>query len=178
MPLEIAIIAVFTTPDTYLAIVGVLITVAGFTITIWQILRTARASEATRKAVQSTEARMALNHILVVIPQLRILEQDLDRAIEDGDRLAAMRALGSYSYVVSEVSGLLGEQDVMDAETVERLKSSAVAAGQAKSRLLDSANTMPKSATREFRQDLAEVATALNALVGRYRLQSEERDQQ
>lgn len=162
------------TLSDWLSLAGLVATVVGLYFAIGQIREAKRSADRARDAVEAAERRMALNHLLVVLPQVRILERDLDRAIEDGDRLAAMRALGTYSHVASEVSGLLREQGIVGHETIERLRQSAIAAGEAKRRLLDSANLLPKSATREFRAGLSEIATSLNALLGQYRLQARE----
>lgn len=148
------------------------ITALGFTGTIWQIVRAAKASEETRDAVQRTEHRMALNHLLVLLPQLRVLESDLDAAAEDNDRHMTRRALATYSHVASEVAGILEQQDEVDPTIPGQLKESARKASQAKAELISDGRLAPKSATRPFREELSEIISQIGALVGRFRLDS------
>lgn len=153
---------------------GLLVTFGGFWIAILQLRRTANAAEATAAGIERTERRMALNHLLVVVPQIRLLELDLDRAVEENDRMAAVRALGSYSHVAAEVAGLMADQGVMNEGVLEKLQVSALAATEAKARLQDTTNILPKSATKDFRRSFGEVTTIINAAVGRFRLQTQE----
>lgn len=153
-------------------VAGLVVTVVGFAITIWQLVRTARASEATQQAVERTERRMALNHLLVLLPQLRLIETDLDTAAQENDRKLAMRALVAYSHMASEIAGLLRGQDSVDDALVQRLEQSARAASLAKADLIDNANRMAKSATKEFRGELAHTGAYLGQLVGTFKLEA------
>jgi len=132
-------------PDTFwtlsltdwLAIIGLIVGVAGFGITIWQLVRTARASEATKDAVERTEKHLAASYLLVLLPQFRIIESDLDNAAMDDDRRLAMRALRTYADVASEVRSLLASQADIDAQLLERLGETALAASQTKASIVD-----------------------------------------
>jgi hypothetical protein len=155
-------------------VLGLAVTIGGFWLALLQLRRTADAAEATAAAVQRTEHRMALNHLLVIVPQIRVLEFDLDRAIEENDRLAALRALTSYAHVASEVAGLLSDQGILDSEVLEKLRVSAAAATDAKARLQDSSNILPKTATKNFRREFAAALTSINSVVGRFKLKTQE----
>jgi hypothetical protein len=54
---------------------GVL-SVLGLGFAYWQLRRTAKAATAARDAIERTERRLALNQILVIVPQLLAIEQD------------------------------------------------------------------------------------------------------
>jgi hypothetical protein len=148
------------------------VSIAGFAFTIAQLIRTARASEATKVAVERTERRMALNHLLVLLPQFRLLESDLDSAAESGDRKLAIRALVAFAYIAGEVAGLLKGQDDVDQDVTNRLSNMARRAAQAKSQLIDNPAESPKAITKEVRSELADVSALLSGMVATFRLQA------
>lgn len=153
-------------------ILGLVATVAGFTLAILQLRRTAAATEATTKAVTRTEKRMALNHLLVLLPQFRLLEADLDNAAEDNDRRLAIRALVAYSYIASEVAAMLRDQDGVDAALPDKLADTALTAAKAKAALVSDARALPKTATSLVRHEIAEVSTVLAGAVGTFRIEA------
>jgi hypothetical protein len=65
--------------------------VTGFWLAIVQLRKTRTAAEATTSAVEAANARMLYNHLLVLLPQLRSLEGDLDAAIAADDRTGAIK---------------------------------------------------------------------------------------
>lgn len=121
----------------WLGIVSLGITVIGFAIAIWQLVRSANAAVATRLAIEATARRMSLNHLLVLLPQLRIIENDLDAAMTDDDRRLAIRTLVNFTYTANQVASLLeSEAENVDQSIVTMLRESATEAGQAKSALV------------------------------------------
>jgi hypothetical protein len=147
------------------------LTVAGFGIAIWQLVRTARASEATKIAVERTERRMALNHLLVLLPQFRILEHDLDAAADGNDRNLAMRTLVSFNYLSSEIAGLLTNQDGIDPNLSTQLQSIGRVASLAKADMINNPSKQAKTATKDFRKQLADVTAHVGALIGQFRIE-------
>lgn len=138
------------TLSDWLGIAGLVVSVVGFAVAIWQLVRTANASVATKKAIEATARRMSVNHLLVLLPQLRMIEHDLDAAMADDDRRLAIRALGNFSHTASQVASLLeGEGDAVDAELIAKLRQSAGEAGKAKSAIVTgraAVKTVAKSA--------------------------------
>ncbi len=149
----------------WLGLLGLLVSVVGFGLTIWQLARTARASEATAAAIARTEARVSVNHLLVLLPQFRILESDLDSAAVEDDRRLAMRSLVAYTHIASEVCGLLRHQNNVDPVLIDRLQTSATTASQAKATLINEPARQTKSVTRAFRAELADVSSFIGGLV-------------
>ena len=94
----------------WLGVAGLGVSVIGFGVAIWQLIRTANAAVATREAVERTEKRMAINHLLILLPQFRIVEGELDRAAEEDERTVGM-------------SGACGRMHIMHRK---RLRSSQV----------------------------------------------------
>jgi cell division inhibitor SulA len=154
----------------WLAIAGLVIGLAGFAITIWQLVRTARASEATAAAVERTERHMAASYLLVLLPQFRVIESDLDNAAVEDDRRLAMRALRTYADVASEVRTLLTGQGAVDAALLTKLEETARAATLTKAALVDNPGRPTKNVTREFRNELSEVSTYVGGLTARFTL--------
>src|SRR5580692_8265065 len=102
--------------DDWIGLAGLVVSVVGFGVAIWQLIRTANASVATLNAVERTEKRMALNHLLVLLPQFRLLENDLDYAAQEDDRSLARRSLVSYAHFAAEVATILGGQSGVRSE--------------------------------------------------------------
>ncbi|MBQ1051676.1 hypothetical protein KBX50_24815 [Micromonospora sp. C51] len=151
---------------------GLLIGVVGFTLTIWQLRRTARAAEATQKAVERTENRMALNHLLVLLPQFRVLESELDFAVADEDRKMAMRVLASYAQIASQVAGLLDGRDGVDSVLVERLGRASRDASLTKARIINEPARNVRLITKDFRSATADLAAYIGSLASRFSLES------
>ena len=120
---------------------GLLITVIGFWLAIVQLRKTATASTATTLAVQTANQRMLYNHLLVLMPQLRTLEGDVDAAVVGGDREAAVRALVAFSHAANQVAALLETEPVETrlsdhVELVADLRLAARAVSAAKGELV------------------------------------------
>lgn len=154
----------------WLAIAGLLVGVAGFTVTIWQLRRTANASEATARAVERTEKQMASSYLLVLLPQFRIIESDLDTAAIEDDRRLAMRALRTYADVSSEVRALLSTQPDIDSVLLSKLEESSKSATLTKAALVDHPGRGTKAVTRDFRTELSHVSSYLGGLTARFSL--------
>ena|ERR1700722_20269409 len=155
----------------WVGIAGLAVSVVGFSLAIWQLARTAKASEATREAIERTEKRMALNHLLVLLPQFHLLENDLDRAAEDNDRALARRALVSYSHFASEVAAILRGQDQVDQTLITELQSSARDASLAKATLIDAPiNKNTKQLTRDVRARISALSVHVATIAANYQI--------
>lgn len=160
-------------PGDWISAAGLVVSVIGFAIAIWQLARTAKASEATRFAIERTEKRMALNHLLVLLPQFHLIENDLDRAAEDNDRALARRALVSYSRFAAEVATILKGQDTVDQTLIIDLQSSAREASRAKASLIDAPSTRhTKQLTKEVRERISGLSVHIGAIATNYQISS------
>lgn len=156
-----------------LSIVGIVVTCAGFTVTIWQLMRTASASEATAAAIQETARRMNLNHLLVLLPQLRVIEGDLDAAMAENDRKLAIRSLVNFSHTANQVASLLEhETDSVDQELVLKLRSSALEAGKAKNALVTSGKGTVRSVAGTAAEEVGAVASYAAGLVAQFQVKA------
>lgn len=159
----------------YLGIAGLAVSVIGFGVAIWQLIRTANATSATRKAIERTEKRMALNHLLILLPQFRILESDLDRAAEDDDRPAARTALVSYAHFAAEVATILKSQIASDQTLVVDLQASSREASLVKASLIDSPEERnTRELTKGIREQMSNLSVHIGSLATTYQISSNE----
>lgn len=152
-------------------VLGILVTAGGFILAVIQLNRTANAAEATKDAVERTEKRTTLNHLLVLLPQFRMLESDLDYAAESDDRTLTMRALVAYAHVASEVATLMRDQEGVDNALLEELEATSRAAARVKAELVTTAKN-PKLLTSEIRVQIGEMASRLTGLASGFRVEA------
>ena len=159
----------------WIGLAGLVVSVVGFVIAIWQLIRTANATEATRRAVERTEKRMAINHLLVLLPQFRLIENDLDAAAQEDDRGLARRSLVAYAHFAAEVAAILQNREKVDQTLVTDLRVSATQASQAKAALIDSSSAKnTKQLTRDIREKLSGLSVHIGALVMDYQITADE----
>ena len=157
----------------WIGVLGLAVSVVGFGLTIWQLIRTANASVATRVAIEATARRMSLNHLLVLLPQLRVIEGDLDAAMADEDRKLAIRTLVAYTHTANQVASLLeGEGAAVDTELITRLRDSATEAGRAKSALVTSARGSVKTTAKQAAERIGQVASHAAGLVAQFQVKA------
>lgn len=121
----------------FLSIVGTVVTIAAFGITIRQLVKTRDATDAARQAFERAESRLSANHLLILLPQLKAIEVDLDTATYNDDSNLAIRTLLAYSHAANQIAEWL-EQDQADehADIILELRSSATTASTAKAALV------------------------------------------
>lgn len=152
-----------------LSLAGLLVSVLGFTLAIIQLRRTAKATEETAAKIRQTLDRMNVNHLLVLLPQLRLIENDLDQAAEDDDRRLAQRTLISFSHTASQVASLLeGSDSGTDPALVQRLKSSARLASSTKASLVSSTRSTVRIATKEAASEISEISGLAAGMIAQY----------
>lgn len=137
----------------------------------YQLMRTKSAVAAANDAIRRTEAHLALNQVLVLLPQLQKLEDDLDAAVHGQSREAVLRHLGSWRSVSMEVYGLVREQEYVDAAAAEQLRESAVSAAAAKSQLVGTEKDVVTT-TRTVRREIAGAASYAGVLSGQLKAYS------
>jgi RNA-binding protein YhbY len=106
---------------------------------------------------------MALNHLLVLLPQFRLLENDLDFAAQEDDRPLARRSLISYAHFAAEVATILQGQDGISEVLITELRGSASHATRTKASLIDA--SLSKS-TKQLTKEIRERMSALSVQIG------------
>jgi hypothetical protein len=155
----------------WLGILGLVVSVVGFGVTIWQLVRTANASEATSKALKAATERMNINHLLVLLPQLKTYEAELDGAIADEDRRTASRTLVSYSHVATQIAMLLElNADERSAELVKTLRDSAKACSNAKAVLVSGSSKSLGTVMKPALAQIGEVSATAAGLMTEFQI--------
>jgi hypothetical protein len=152
-------------------ILGLLVTIVGFWLAVSQLRRTASATEATRSAIEASTKRMRLNHLLVLLPQFRSFEIDLDNAGDDNDEKAARRALVGYSHTANQVAELLKGEEGIEPDFLELLRSSAISAASAKGRLATGHETNVRAVVEEISTQVSDVSARAAGIITQYQTQ-------
>lgn len=155
-----------------LGVVGLVVSIVGFALAIQQLRKTAKASEATKTAIEETARRMSMNHLLVLLPQLRVIEADLDAAAAEDDRRLAIRSLVSYSHTVNQVASLMEGEAGVSSDMMEKLRGSARIAGAAKSSLVTNNRLAVRSATKAAIEEIGEVSSSAAGLVAQFQVKA------
>lgn len=102
--------------------------------------------------MQETAARLSLNHLLVLLPQLRLLEGDLDAAASDDDHKLAIRSLVAYSHTATQVASLVEREDGASSyeQLITDLREAAQVSSAAKSKLVTGGTTKPVKAVAKY----------------------------
>jgi hypothetical protein len=92
---------------------GVVVSVVGFVLALKQIRKTQGAVESAAKAIETTEARLARDRLLLLVSDLRQHEEALATALGDDSVANSLLALTRWRHVASQVSRLVshGYQD-------------------------------------------------------------------
>jgi hypothetical protein len=160
----------------WIGLAGLAISVIGFSVGIWQLIRTARAAQAAKDAIERTEARLALNHLLVLLPQFRLIENDLDSAAQDDDRPLARRSLVAFAHFAAEVASILQNQAKINQSLVLDLQASATQASRAKASLIDIPGKTTKTLTKEIREQISALSVHIGSLSANYQMSTSNAD--
>lgn len=116
-----------------LSLAQVVFTVLGFWVAISQLRRTATAAELTNKRLSRYNARLSGNDLLVGLPELQKIEDELDAALKKPDEDEVERCLVRYTRRSAQIIAILeGEDDAEDASLLESLRVASKASAKAK----------------------------------------------
>ncbi len=128
-------VSVWTRGD-WLSLGQLVFTVLGFWLAIQQLKRTATEAETTNKKLEGLRARMASNDLLVALPALQKIEDDLDKALKSKDESAVVSGLTAYARSATEVVATIGARpDIAEDELVKSLAQVAKAATKTRGQL-------------------------------------------
>lgn len=157
----------FEKADTYTAIP---LQLGGFWIAIWQIRKTRSSVESARRAAVFTQDSIARNNLLLQIPQLQRLEQQLQFAIKSNMADLAVNHLDSWRYHASMLRGLL-EQVSNETDELLQVVQNSVSLASIASRGAQKPGADLAKVTRPVREAIMRVtdeATAIaSGLAGR-----------
>lgn len=134
----------FARVDFWLQLLGLALTVAGFWAAFIQIERVKTAAEAARDNSVAGTLRIRYNQLIILLPQLQILEVELDTAIRDDDKQAFGRCLVRWRNTSGQVVGILEKMDTEYDETAESFDKSMETARVLKSKISTSTSPLNK----------------------------------
>ena len=154
-----------------LGIIGLVITILGFYLAIKQLQKTATATEATRDAIVAANKRMLLNHLLVLAPQLVVIEADMDAAVAIGNEDGAIRSLVAFSHAAVQISALLEAQSEDNhSALVAELRSAATNSTAAKSAIVSGSPKPLKLLLKNVLGEVASTSAKCSALTTIYQI--------
>ena len=86
-------------------------TVLGFAVAIGQLRRTALATEEMNRELRSLQTRYASNDLLVALPGLQTLEDELESALKSGRQDSVERTLAAYVRSATEIVAVIESRD-------------------------------------------------------------------
>ncbi len=148
-----------------LAMLGIAITALGFVLAVWQLWRTANATNATRTAILDAVERIDSNHILLLAPQFHTVEEALGRAIDSEDKPLAINNLLAYRNIASQAAGLIGKSKQQEHQsTINRLNETAESASKAKHKLVSRSSATVRLTLKDVYPDICAVASEMTIL--------------
>lgn len=133
---------------------GDAIAIVGLVLAIFQMRRAERAAVAARLAVESASTQVGLYSLLLLIPELALVEKELDRVATSMIVNETQRLLQEWQARASELRGLLGAEFIeiegLSAKVQGSIALATQARGQiAKGRPTDTATTRVRDAASE-----------------------------
>jgi hypothetical protein len=136
----------------------------GFGATIWQTTKARNAAEAARDAAKAAQSSISRNSLLMLIPQLQRVEDELERAVQIESAELAITWLSSWRWQAGQVRGFLGRSSAENKRILRALQSSISMAAQVKSAIIDGSPDDLASITRSARKAIADVTNEIGAL--------------
>lgn len=158
------------TVGDWISIAGLFVAVVGFSFTVQQLHRTATASEAANTLLASVGERMQMNHLLVMLPQLHVLADELDAGVIADDARGVARTLVAYSRTAVQVASLLSVEDAQSAELGTQLRESSAQARQIKGLIVSGTKIPLAKLLKTVMAEISESASAASGLVSKYQM--------
>ncbi|NHT17771.1 hypothetical protein [Cellulomonas sp. IC4_254] len=152
----------------WLSFAQLVFTALGFGLAWIQLRRSANAAEESKRLLEQMQSRAIANDLLLMLPNLHKLEDELDAAVKSGDADAAERALVSYSRLASEVAEMLrGKMQPDDVALADLLVQSVAAARRAKTELTQGPKRPLVEIVKISRVKIGKASVSVSAAVAR-----------
>ena len=148
----------------------------GFSVTIWQTVRARSAAEAARDAAKVAQTALARNSLLVLIPQLQRVEEELERSVQIDSGDLAVTWLSNWRWQAGQVRGLLGKPTSENKRLLKALQSSISISAKVKSDIIDGTMDELTIATKVAREAIADVTSELGTLAATQGMQMGDRN--
>jgi hypothetical protein len=152
----------------WLSLGQLVFTFLGFVVAIWQLARAASAAEETRDNVADLKVTLLSNDLLVKLPRLHRLEDDIDNAIKSGNREQILRSIVEYSRASSEVGAMLeGRSETADEPLVKMLKEATSACTKMRNEMTKGSGKDPAELAQAVLLKVSKVSPEVSAVVAR-----------
>lgn len=149
--------------------------VVGFGVTFWQLRKTKDAANAASDAARRAQRQISRGNILMLLPQIQRIEDELERAIQLDQVQLAISWLATWRWQAGQLRGLLPNENNQRRRLHRSLQASISVAAETKIRLLDPAQASDLVAiTNAVRAAIAAVTNELGALAVEYGASTEE----
>ncbi|WP_157376965.1 hypothetical protein [Agromyces sp. Root1464] len=143
-------------------------TIAGFSIAIWQLVRSANANVASKALLEKVRLRLLGNDLLLGLPELHTLEDDLDEAVKSGEPNEIQRKLVGYSRAAARISGILKADESSASEPIVPLLNQAMSsATKAKAEIAEGTSRTMVEVTRVAIGKISKVSLEASSLIAR-----------
>lgn len=144
----------------------------GFGLTIWQTTKARKSADAAKKAARDTAHGISRASLLVLIPQMQRVEEELEQAVRDKSVDLTISWLSTWRWQAGQARGFLNSSSTDQQKMLDDLQSSVTAARGAKSKLIETTGPPDVVAcTKQVRQAIGRVTGELGTLAASYGIQ-------
>ncbi|MEU5136289.1 hypothetical protein [Streptomyces californicus] len=161
----------YTLIDGAATVTSIPFAVVGFGVTIWQSRKAQSAAEAARDAARSAADSISRASLLVLIPQMQRVEEELERAVRDKSTDLALSWLSTWRWQAGQARGFLSSSTADEVEVLTALQASVTAARSAKAKLIETQTVDIVVATKQALSAIGKVTGELGALAASYGIQ-------
>lgn len=149
-----------------LAAAQVILVLLGFGVSISQLIRTANATVASKALLEKVRSRLVGNDLLVALPELQKLEDDLFEHLKAPDPVGMERTFRIYARATGRVVSLLKMDATTEADPLVALLASAASAVQtAKGELAEGTTRDLSDVVRVAMKRIGAVSMAASGLI-------------
>lgn len=146
----------------------------GFIATFVQATRAKSKAEAARLAAIDAQSRMSRNHMLVLLPQLQRIEDDLDTAIKDKEVKLVLHYLSNWRWQTGQAKQILENESQPNLRAIKAMNKSIALATRTKLDIVAAASASSSEGfdltviTRSLSESIAAVTSEMGALAQAY----------
>ena len=154
-------------------VTGIPFAVVGFGITIYQSRKAKTAAEAARDAARESAHNMRRASLLVLIPQMQRVEEELEQAVQNAAVGMSISWLSTWRWQAGQARGFLtsAATATVNQQVLSSLQASVTAARSAKAKLIEVPSPDVVAATRQARQAIGRATEELSAIAATYGIQ-------
>jgi hypothetical protein len=172
----VAVVVLSVVSGDWVGIVSLGATIVGFALAIRQLVladeqitKMLNVAEATQRAVISTEAQVAQNELIRLMPELQRIDRELRTSLEEKESGELADHLAEWRDLAQEVAGLLEGRTYADPALSESLYDTAAEAARLSVELPDAAEEA-RVATKQIRADISSACGRTARLKSRLKL--------